>query len=206
MISLADVEPMLLGEVKQPFSDPAWTFELKVDGYRILAGIEPGRVRLKSRQGTDATRWFAEVTRGLAQLAPGPHILDGEVAVLDDLGRSDFEALQTRARVRGWRPGLPNVVYIVFDVLVYSGLDVRAHPLHRRRALLQAMLDPLPPATLFSIDIPGEGEKLFEAALQLKLEGIVAKRLESPYRSGERSLDWLKIKRPGAVPPERFRR
>lgn len=204
-LSLAQIEPMLLGESKQPFSDPAWTFELKYDGYRILAGIEPGRVRLKSRNGSDATGWFEEVTGGLARL-PGRHVLDGEVCVLDSIGRSDFDALQARVRARRWRPGLPHVAYCVFDLLVHDGEDIRALPLSLRKQRLHGLLDPAPPGALLVLDLPADGERLYEAAKALELEGIVAKRLDSPYRSGERTSDWLKLKRPGAIPPERFRR
>jgi bifunctional non-homologous end joining protein LigD len=85
MTSLASSEPMMLCEVKAPFDAPGWTAEFKYDGYRVLAGVEAGRLALKTRNGADATRWYPEL-QSLAQLRGAPHILDGEVCVLDDLG------------------------------------------------------------------------------------------------------------------------
>ncbi|WP_260501707.1 hypothetical protein [Aquabacterium sp. J223] len=102
---------MLLSEVREPFDDPAWTFELKFDGWRLLAAVAGDQVELRTRNGASATRWFPEVATNLAGLAGGPHVLDGEVCVLDDLGRSDFDRLQDRARRRGWKPGFDPVVF-----------------------------------------------------------------------------------------------
>ena len=98
---------MEFGETSHPFDSPDWAFELKYDGYRVLASTGPG-ARLKTRAALNATGWVAEVARSLEQL-PGECVVDGEVAVLDDLGRSDFELLRDRARARGWREGLPLV-------------------------------------------------------------------------------------------------
>ena len=105
---------MLLGEVPKPFSDPAWGFELKFDGYRILASADPAGVKLKSRNGADATRWFPEIVAALQAVAPRRLIVDGEMCVLDDIGRSDFDRLHARARKRGPDPSQP-VVFCVFD-------------------------------------------------------------------------------------------
>lgn len=194
---------MLLGEVPKPFSDPAWGFELKFDGYRILASADSAGIKLKSRNGADATRWFPEIVGSLKAVASRRLIVDGEMCVLDDIGRSDFDRLHARARKRGPDPSQP-VVYCVFDVLAVKGKDVMGKPLLERKKLL----DPLRglPGVLVVDYIAGEGEALYQHVLSLKLEGLVAKRLDSPYRPGVRSLDWLKIKRPGAVPAKRFNR
>ena len=95
---LVDLRPMLLGEVKRPFSDPAYGYEIKYDGYRLLAECDGPKVRLQTRNGADATAWFPEITQGLAGLAGGRHVLDGEVCVLDDIGRSNFDRLHARAK------------------------------------------------------------------------------------------------------------
>lgn len=201
--NLADLSPMLLGEATKPFSDPAWGFELKFDGYRILASADASGVQLKSRNGADATAWFPEIGDALKVLAARRLIVDGEMCVLDDIGRSDFDRLHARARKRRADPSQP-VVFCAFDVLAAKGKSVMGRPLIERKKLL----DPLRglPGVLVVDYVAEEGEALYQHVLALKLEGLVAKRLDSPYRPGVRSLDWLKIKRPGAVPAKRFNR
>nr|WP_231942750.1 hypothetical protein [Cupriavidus taiwanensis] len=95
--------------------------ELKY-GYRLLASTKP--FRLKTRNGADATAWFPEIGHALAPLARGYHILDGEVCLLDEIGRSDFDRLPARARRRGWHRGADPVVSCVFDALIVNGKDV----------------------------------------------------------------------------------
>ena len=148
-----------------------------------------------------------EVVQGLSGLPGGPHILDGEVCVLDDLGRSDFNRLQDRARRRRWYEGVDSVVFCAFDLLALNGRSLIGVPVEQRKALLQALLDPAPPSVLHVGHFEAaEGRKLYADAKELKLEGLVAKRLGSTYQPGERSPDWVKCKVPGAVPPERFKR
>jgi bifunctional non-homologous end joining protein LigD len=201
---LLDIEPMLLGEVPRPFDEPRWTAELKYDGYRVLAGIEKAGVRLKSRNGADATKWYPEL-QSIGALPSGT-VLDGEVCVLDDIGRSDFMRLQARSRRRGRPPGSDPVVFCAFDVLVYRGRDLRANPLHDRKATLRGLLVEPPQSVLLVQDMPDKVEWLYHQAIALELEGIVAKRLDSVYLSGQRSNAWLKIKRPNAIPAQRFKR
>lgn len=202
-LSLDDVSPMLLEEVPRAFSDPAWTFEIKFDGYRVLAGADKAGVRLKSRNGADATGWFPEVATALRAVAAKRMIVDGEVCVLDELGRSDFDRLHARARRRTYDPSEP-VVYCVFDTLAAGGRSVIAEPLLVRKKFLSALRDL--PHILVVDHIPEQGEAFYRHALELKLEGLVAKRLDAPYQPGVRTRDWLKIKRPGAVPAKRFDR
>ena len=201
--ALSDLSPMLLSEIPRPFSDSAWGFEIKFDGYRILAAAGAEGVKLKSRNGADASRWFPEITSTLKAVASRRLIVDGEVCVLDDIGRSDFDRLHARARKRGPDSGEP-VVFCVFDVLASQGKSVMDRPLIARKKLL-APLRGLP-GVLVVDHIPEEGEALYQHVLALKLEGLVAKRLDSLYQPGVRSMDWLKIKRPGAVPAKRFNR
>jgi bifunctional non-homologous end joining protein LigD len=217
--------PMLLHEGRRPppFDQPGWIYELKFDGYRMMAGIDDKdaslrsgassqarqpRVRLMTRRGADATRWFPEVAQGLARLAGGPHILDGEVCVLDERGVSDFNRLQDRARRRCFYPDCDPVVFCAFDLLALDGRSLIGLPVEVRKAKLAALLTPALPSVLYVGHFDAEhGRVMFEQAVHpLRLEGLVAKRLGSPYRPGERSADWVKVKRPGAVPPARFRR
>ena len=197
---------MLVSEKPRPFDQPGWTHELKYDGYRILAEIDEGELRLQTRNGTDATQWFLELYAPLRTLGKGRMVLDGEVCVLDDLGRSSFDRLQDRAKRRGFREGVDPVVYCIFDVLFHRGLDVRTLPLANRKAMLARLLRVSRPSLLLVRDVPGRGAWLYEQACALGVEGIVSKRLDSPYVSGERTGAWVTIKRPGAVPPERFKR
>ncbi|RWA55361.1 hypothetical protein AU476_07590 [Cupriavidus sp. UYMSc13B] len=201
--TLADLRPMLLCERKTIPRGPDWHFEIKYDGYRMLA-TTGGTPRLKSKNGADATAWFPELVDALSQLPPG-HILDGEVCVLDDIGRSDFERLQSRARRRGWYRGAEPVAYCVFDLLVDTGKDLRGQPIERRKAALRKILTE-PPVGLLYVDSVEDGAWLYGHALTLGLEGVVGKRAGSTYQAGERSIDWIKVKRPGAVPAKRFRR
>ncbi|NOV25874.1 hypothetical protein E5S69_20435 [Cupriavidus necator] len=194
---------MLMCDSRAVPLSPGWHFEIKYDGYRVLAatGNSP---RLNSRNGADATAWFPELAAALATL-PAGFILDGEVCVLDDIGRSDFERLQARARRRGWYRGADPVAFCVFDLLVGKGKSLMGQPIERRKTALRDLVED-PPDGLLYVDSVEDGAWLYGHALALKLEGVVAKRAGSLYRPGERSRDWLKIKRPGAVPPQRFKR
>lgn len=179
-----------------------WHFEIKYDGYRVLASTSPAR--LKSRNGHDATAWYPEVAGAMGNLKPGC-IFDGEVCVLDEHGRSDFELLHRRSARRGKPPGSHHVAYCIFDVLVNAGKDMRGQPIEKRKAALRRLLTCCPGTILF-VDWVDDGDWLYHQALAMKLEGIVAKRAGSAYATGRRSRDWVKVKRPGAVPAERFTR
>jgi len=189
----------------RPFTSDDWIYEIKVDGYRCMAGIEPGpvgepaRVQLLTKSGADCTKWFPEIARGLACLPGGPHVIDGEAAVLGENGVSDFNLLQERARHRRWYPGAPAVTLCVFDLLLHDGVDVKALPLVERKARLQHLVAPCERGrVLFLGDLPAD-ESVFQAMVGagLEIEGVVAKRKASPYRPGVRSEDWLKVKRAG---------
>ena len=207
MVELADVKPMLLDERPVNYETPGCFFEIKYDGYRLLAEFGDGACKLKSRNGADATKWFPELQDALSKVPGGPYIVDGEVCVLGGMGRSDFIRLQGRARKKRWYEGADPVTYCVFDLLAERGLSLMAKPLHWRKKRLGEILTPAPHSVLYVHHLEDRGRELFEqAAHQLKLEGIVAKRADSLYEPGKRSRDWVKIKRKGAVPPERFKR
>lgn len=202
------IHPMLLDTRKHaPFSHPDWVFELKYDGYRMLAEFGSGVVRMKTRQGLDCAAWFPEVARALSTFHGGPYVVDGEVCVLDELGRSDFDRLQGRARRKCYYPDCDPVVYCVFDLLHAGQASLMDVPVALRKALLSALFIPKPRHSLLVVEsVPEVGLELYAAAVQLELEGLVAKRCDSLYVTSERSELWRKLKRPGAIPAERFRR
>lgn len=182
-----DLRPMLATLVEDPFDDPAWVFEIKQDGYRALAELEKGAVRLYSRKNISFNRQFPEIVRSLGRL-PGEAVLDGEVVALDENGRSYFQLLQNHLR-----NGAGTVSYFVFDLLYLNGRDLRPLPLRERKALLREYLPDLPDIR-FNDHIEELGKEFFELARENNLEGIVAKRADSSYQAGRRSRDWLKIK------------
>lgn len=204
---LDELRPMLLSErAVKTFPGDDYLAEIKYDGYRILAGLDAQGARLKSRNGADASAWFPEVTESLAQLGRGRNVLDGEMCVLDQIGRPDFDALHARASRRRWVAGDPPVVYCAFDVLVLDGQLVTGLPLIERKELLRELLNTKPPNVLYVDHFVGNVGWLYTRATALELEGVVAKKADSIYLPGQRTDTWLKIKRPGAIPPGRFRR
>lgn len=201
-------DPMLLSETASPLGKRGWIYEIKLDGWRLMAGVAGGQVHIRTRGGADYTHVFPEVVAALATLPGGPHILDGEGVVLDDTGRSDFNRLQDRALPRrAPKAGADPVVFMVFDALMIDGRGLVELPVEDRKAQLQELLAAAGDAVRY-VDHFGwqHGRSLFQQAKALGLEGLVAKRLGSPYFPGERTEAWQKVKVPGAVPAERFKR
>lgn len=200
---VADIRPMLLTERKSRPRGEEWSWELKMDGYRMLASTGQN-AQLRTKSGADATAWFPELIASLATL-PAGNIVDGEVCVLDDIGRSDFNRVHARALRRRYYVGADLVTFCLFDQIAGNGADMRAEAIETRRRSLKRLLSRKPDHMLLvtSVDDP---DWLYSHVLALELEGIVGKRSGSVYRSGERSPDWVKVKRPGAVPAKRFER
>ncbi|WP_239926514.1 non-homologous end-joining DNA ligase [Enteroscipio rubneri] len=167
-----------------------WLYEVKYDGYRIVAYVEGGRTRLTTRNGLDYTDRFPDIAASLSRWSDGrAMVLDGELVVTDEDGRSDFQALQSFLRSpEGKRPA-----YIVFDLLALDGEDLRDQPLVERKRLLEELVHDAPLAVRFSAHVSEQGEESFRAACELGLEGIVGKRRDSRYR-GRRTGDWIKLK------------
>ena len=189
------VEPMLATLGEHPFSDPNWLFEIKWDGVRALARIENGNVTLRSRTGAEITKRYPELASFPEALAARQAIVDGEIVALDAKGHSDFERLQERMHVRAPSENLPSqipVVYYVFDLLYCDGYDLREAPLLKRKQLLQRLLH-ASERFRYSDHQLEHGKELFELANEAGLEGIVAKRVDSPYVS-DRSTYWVKLK------------
>jgi len=166
-----------------------WLFELKYDGYRVLAFVEEHRARLVTRSGVDCTQRFRNVADALVRMANGrAMVLDGEMAVADASGRTDFQALQGYLK----KPG-GNLVYMVFDLLALDGEDLRFRPLAERKGLLEDLMKGAPAGLQYSRHVEGGGKACFFAACEMGMEGIVAKRADAPYTGG-RSGSWLKLK------------
>jgi bifunctional non-homologous end joining protein LigD len=170
----------------EPFSDPGWVFERKLDGIRCLAHRSGGAVKLLSRTDRDMTGQFPELAEALDAEPTRDFVLDGEIVAFEGAVTS-FQRLQRRGQER-----MPVFLY-VFDVLRHNGRDVRALPLRERKSLLRRSLRFAGPVRL-APHRNERGEELFREACQKGLEGLIAKRADSPYRSGARSRDWLKLK------------
>ncbi len=185
--------PMLLQNADAMFSSPDWTYEPKWDGFRVLASIREGHVRLVSRNGHSFTKLFGPVADALRDF-PTSILLDGEVIVINDKGKPDFEALQARLQPRnGKLPG--HLCYMVFDCLYVNGHSLLSRPLEDRQAVLWELQHALQTdGVRLSEGFPAEKSKqLLKACAQMGLEGIIMKRKGSLYRPGFRSPDWLKV-------------
>ena len=183
------LQPQLATLVESPPSGD-WSYEVKFDGYRILARIENGEVRLFTRNGHD---WSAKMPRqaeALGKLDVKSAWLDGEMVVVNDEGVADFQALQNAFDTAHDE----HITYFLFDLLYVDGVDLRDSPLQERRSRLQAVLDKDDSDVLkFSADFDQPVESLLDSACRMQLEGLIGKRLDSPY-IGRRSSDWIKLK------------
>ena len=194
------LRPMLARTAEQPFSKPGWLFELKYDGMRILAARDGDVVRLTSRGGHDVTPSYPEIRRALELLPLSHFLLDGELVALDESGRSSFERLQRRfgksdaSELARAQVEFPVVLY-AFDLLSLAGYDLRPLPLRDRKSLLEGFVPELGQLR-YTDHVEEHGQALFDAAASSRLEGVIAKRVESRYESGRRSDAWLKVRVP----------
>ena len=181
----------------RPFSRPGWIYELKYDGYRLVAAREGGNVFLRYRNGGDVTALYPELVRALRALPVQSLVLDGEVTVLDGGGRPSFARLQTRALLS--RPvdieqaavRRPATLF-AFDLVAFEGSDLRSLALLERKALLAKVLPPAGPLR-YSDHIEEQGEAFFEQVAAMGLEGAMAKDGDSRY-VGRRSSSWVKLR------------
>jgi bifunctional non-homologous end joining protein LigD len=196
VLRVEDTELMLAETREEPFSKDGWVFEVKLDGYRMRAACQDGEPILYSRKGLDFTESFPEIARAVKAIPFEGVILDGELVVTNEAGRPSFNMLQARAKLgarEAKRAAIesPATLY-VFDLLAFSGYDLRRLPLVARKAILRQVLPETGPLR-YSEHFEKNGEALYEQVVKLGLEGIMAKKADSPYRSG-RSSDWLKIR------------
>jgi bifunctional non-homologous end joining protein LigD len=180
------------------FTRDGWYFELKLDGFRVLAAKQDGKPRLVFRRGRDATKQFPEVAKALEAVKADDFILDGELVIQDERGHPVFQQLLKRSTLASAREvaamaaQLP-AVYFAFDLLALNGEDLRPLPLHERKQRLAALLGAGAGGRIHVHGhIEREGEALFNEVKKRGLEGIVAKKADAPYR-GDRGPDWLKV-------------
>jgi bifunctional non-homologous end joining protein LigD len=196
-VDARSVALMLAEPADDAFTRDGWLFELKLDGYRLLAGKARGEALLLTRNGNDYTGVFPEVARAIKALPLEECLIDGEVVVLDGEGKPSFALLQQRGRLTtpidvGQAAVELPATFFAFDLLAFEDFDLRRLPLIRRKELLRTALPALGPVR-FLDHIERAGEALLQQVSGLGLEGIIAKQSDAPYRAG-RSSQWRKIK------------
>jgi bifunctional non-homologous end joining protein LigD len=192
-----DVQHMLASSAEKPFSRAGWVFEIKYDGVRVVAERRGEAIRMLGRSGEDITARYPEIAEALRGLAAEQLVLDGEIVAYDATGKPSFGRLQKRmllSRPSDIASAMARVPVraVFFDCLALEGHDLRKLGLLDRKECLGRVL---PPAGVVQVSdhVAEHGEAFFEAASEMGLEGIIAKRADSRY-TGRRSADWIKIK------------
>jgi ATP-dependent DNA ligase len=188
---LGIIEPCLPSPAKAPPSGPNWIHEIKHDGFRIMARRDGARVRLITRHGNDFTSRFPFIAMAVSKLPVRSCLIDGEAIVCDANGLAVFELIRRHG-------ALASADHCAFDLLQLDGRDLRGEAIEKRKELLAELLSGFRNSILvFNKCYEEDGEIVFREACKLGCEGIVSKRLGSPYRSG-RSKYWVKVKNPNA--------
>lgn len=164
-----------------------WVYEIKYDGYRIISYIENGKVKIFTRNHQDYTSKLNKIAEALKKLDVENCVIDGEIVVFDNNGKSDFGLLQNSIKA-----SKNNIYYVVFDLLAQNGEDLRSLPLLQRKAKLERLLHKADKHLTYSSHVQN-GKESFDFAKNNNLEGIIAKQKDSAY-IGKRTADWLKIK------------
>jgi bifunctional non-homologous end joining protein LigD len=194
----ADEVTLMLASIEdKPFSRKGWIFELKYDGYRLLAERTGKEAYLRSRAGHDLTVTFPEIARAVRGLPYEGVVIDGEVVVPDAEGKPSFQRLQGRGRILNRDDALRASVerpalYHAFDIVALEGFDLRSLTLLERKQILRDILPTVGPIR-YADHIAEQGEAMYRQVEQMGLEGIVGKQADSPYRGG-RSKSWLKVR------------
>jgi bifunctional non-homologous end joining protein LigD len=178
------IKPCLPLPAERPPSGPDWLHEIKHDGFRIIARRDANGVRLYTRNGYNFASRFPQIVEAVSKLKVRSCLIDGEAIVVDKRGLSAFDLL------RSWRHDHAAML-CAFDLIEVDGKDLRSGPIEQRKHVLAEILHPERKAIVFN------GATIFKHACALGCEGIVSKRLGSPYRSG-RSANWVKVKNPKA--------
>jgi bifunctional non-homologous end joining protein LigD len=187
---LGIIEPCLPSPAKAPPPGPNWIHEIKHDGFRIMARRDGARVRLITRHGNDFTARFPLAVEAVSALSARSFLLDGEAIVTNERGLAVFDL------IRHQRHG-DDAVLIAFDLIELDGEDLRRTPIEQRKRQLAKLVRRPQAGIVLNEVFEGDGDILFAHACKLGCEGIVSKRLGSPYRSG-RSPHWVKVKNPKA--------
>ncbi|HEX3628983.1 MAG TPA: hypothetical protein VHW91_00810 [Candidatus Dormibacteraeota bacterium] len=186
------LRPMLPMPAAEPFDSRDYSFDVAWDGVRALASVEGGRVRLWGRDLVDLTDRYPEV-QALGELAPDGTMVDGELIVSDQDGRPDRLSIERRQQATSAAAAATNpVTYVVYDLLYLRGRSVMRDSLEKRRPRMFESITSS--GRIYVVEpVAEDGLALFEAARVKGLEGVVAKRFDSPYRAGQRHPDWLQI-------------
>jgi bifunctional non-homologous end joining protein LigD len=186
----AFIEPCLPRPAKQPPAGRGWIHEIKHDGFRIIARRADGGVRLLTRKGNNFSNRFPQIVAAVAALPARSCLIDGEAIVTDHKGLAVFDL------IRGHRPS-EAAVLCAFDLLELDGEDLRRMPIETRKSTLKSLLRSRRAGIAFNAHFIADGAIVYRQACALGCEGIVSKRLGSPYRSG-RTDHWVKVKNPEA--------
>lgn len=194
---LEPIAPMLASTAEEPFSKSGWVFEPKFDGIRAIAYITDGDVKILSRRGLDLTTRYPELAESLARNKKDC-IVDGEIVAFDEKGRTSFQLLQQASGLRSrGELGKSNrdipIRFYVFDILSVDGKSTMEKPLTERKALLKKHLTETTDVRRVD-DLGADGNRAFLACLENGLEGVIAKKEDSPYLQGKRTPTWLKLK------------
>jgi bifunctional non-homologous end joining protein LigD len=190
--------PMLAELWSEPFDDKRWRFEPKLDGIRTLAYVTTDATRLLSRTGRDQSAQYPELDNLAEYVNALSAVIDGEIVAEDEEGRPSFERLQQRMNlsapreIQRARSKVP-VLLFVFDLLWFDGRDLTGETLEERRRQLEEIVTVTGPMNL-TVYTEGKGKQFFAKAKELGFEGVVAKKLGTPYVPGRRTKDWRKIK------------
>jgi bifunctional non-homologous end joining protein LigD len=178
--------PMLATLVNEPFDDKGWVFEIKWDGFRLIAEKRGDTVKLWSRNGIDVTKRYQVLLPALQKIK-GSCVLDGELCALDVQGHSRFQLLQNALNKKA------RLLYVIFDALFMDGKDIRQKPLLERKTILKGLL-PRDPRVRYSEHVAQFGKREFAKAQRVHEEGVIAKRAMGLYYSVKRTRQWLKFK------------
>jgi bifunctional non-homologous end joining protein LigD len=187
---LGIIEPCLPSPAKAPPSGSGWIHEIKHDGFRILARRDSAGVRLITRAGNEFSHRFPFIATAVSKLPVRSCLIDGEAIVCDENGLAVFDLIRRHG-------ALASAVLYAFDLLALDGRDLRREPIEKRKALLAKLLKGSHLSIALNEHFEEDGASVYSAACQLGCEGIVSKRLGSPYRSGRSSV-WVKVKNPNA--------
>jgi bifunctional non-homologous end joining protein LigD len=189
LVKASFIAPMLLVRTeKLPEDTTRWAYQLKLDGYRAVAFKSGGRVYLRSRNDNSFNERYPAVVRGLANM-PNETVIDGELLALDENGRPSFSALQN------YGSSATPVIYYVFDVMVLSGRSLMAKTLEERcEQLEKSVLPTLAEPVRYAGELKATLRELVHSVKAQGLEGLVAKRRDSRYESGQRSGAWMKMR------------
>lgn len=181
------IKPMLTTAVDKPFDSKDWIFELKLDGYRAIAETGKKTILLYSRNGISLAHKYPVVVNALQKIK-SDMVLDGEIILLNDKGKPDFQKLQHYEENKEYP-----LVYYVFDIISLKGKSLKEETLIQRKKILQKQL-PKSSIILYCDHIEEKGKAFFKSVVKKDLEGIIAKKADSHYVEGIRTKEWLKIK------------